>query len=71
MEIGPSEIHLEVEGTVYVTLQYGSASDMRNDIGASMGDDYPFEATVIVSSRDPKKFVQVREPRVDNSSFYE
>lgn len=71
VEIGPAQIHMEVEGTVYVTLQYGSGSDVRNDIGATMDDSYPFEATVIVSSIDPDKFEEVREPRVDNRSFYE
>ncbi|MBB3871665.1 hypothetical protein [Brevundimonas mediterranea] len=71
VEIGPEQIHLEVEGVVYVTLQYGSGSDVRRGDGATMDDSYPFEATVIVSSIDPEKFEEVREPRVDNRSFYE
>jgi hypothetical protein len=71
VEIGPYTIRFEVEGTVYVTLQYGSDSDMESGDGASMGDSYPFTAAVIADATNPAKFLEVLEPKVDNSSFFE
>lgn len=69
--IGPDEIRFGVAGTVYVTLQWGSGSDVRRGDGASMSDNYPFTATVITRAADPLKFEAVVDLTVDTSSFYE
>lgn len=71
VEIGLEVITLSVTGTVYVTLQYGSNSYVRNDIGAVMPDSYPYKAEVQVKTLAPTEFVGTIDVHVDNSSFYE
>jgi hypothetical protein len=70
-DIGPDEIRFSVGGIVYVTLHYGSGSDFRRGDGASMSDNYPFEASVITRTADPAKFEEIFDLKVDTSSFYE
>jgi hypothetical protein len=65
-------IAYRVTGIVEVDLQYGSGSDMANDIGFRSDDSYPYEATVTGSASDPMTLdaddVQIN---VDTRSFYE
>lgn len=65
------EIRFGVEGTVYVTLQYGSGSDFRRGDGATMTDNYPFRATVIAHAGEPERFDGVVDIDVDTRSFYD
>lgn len=65
-------IEYEVSGTVYVELQYGSDSDVENDIGARMPDSYPYSATMRSDVAAPKKILGDSVVlAVDNSSFFE
>ena len=61
-----------VSGNVYVRLQYGSNSDVRNDMGAVMSDSFPYEATLSAKVTDPTQpLTDSVALSVDNSSFYE
>lgn len=71
-KMGPTHIEYLVFGQVEVELQYGSDSDVQNDIGFRMADSYPYSAKI--SSRAANPFdihgtdVIVS---IDNSSFFE
>lgn len=59
-------------GTVYCELQWGSGSDMRNGIGASMSDSYPYEFTIHAKLNDLKSLELGDEGiTVDTESWYE
>jgi hypothetical protein len=65
-------IELAVDGTVYVELQYGSRSDIRNDMGAILSDAYPYTATMKARVIEPQLIIRDSvNLRVDNSGFYE
>jgi hypothetical protein len=70
VEIGPQEVKLDVRGTVYVELNYGSGSDFRRGDGASMRDKYPFSVEMVAAVTDLKPGI-VGRVTVDNSSFFE
>ena len=71
-EMDATTISYVVTGSVIVELQYGSGSDVANDIGFRMTDDYPYEATVECSIVDPLN-VDADDivVKVDTSNFYE
>ena len=59
-------------GTVYCDLQWGSGSDMRNGIGASMSDSFPYDFTIHSKLTDLKKLELGDEGiTVDTDSWYE
>ncbi|CTQ50725.1 hypothetical protein [Jannaschia donghaensis] len=61
-----------VTGEVEVELQYGSNSDVRNDIGFRMDDSYPYSAVITSNPAMPMEIQQKDiQLQVDNSSFYE
>lgn len=65
-------IELAVDGTVYVELQYGSGSDLRNDMGVVLSDSYPYTATMKARVREPQRIIRESVViSVDNSAFYE
>jgi len=70
-KLDSSEISYRVEGEVEVELQYGSGSDLRNDIGFVQDDSYPYVVTVTCAVARP---MEIRpddlEISVDNRSFY-
>lgn len=70
--LNSERIVYEITGEVEVELQYGSNSDVRNDIGVRLGDSYPYRATVISNAAAPMQ-IQAEDInlKVDNSSFYE
>ncbi|RYH00335.1 MAG: hypothetical protein EON58_00525 [Alphaproteobacteria bacterium] len=66
------EISYRVEGEVEVELQYGSSSDIRNDIGHVQDGSYPYVVTVTCSVAKPMAIrADDLNIRVDNRSFYE
>ncbi|MEM1040590.1 MAG: hypothetical protein AAGI12_14095 [Pseudomonadota bacterium] len=69
-DIDPKYVHLRVEGTVYVVLQYGSDGDRRRGDGASINDDYPFVIRMRAKV-DKLGELEAVDTEVDNSSFYE
>jgi hypothetical protein len=67
-----TEIVYGVTGNVYVELQYGSNSDVRNDIGFRTSDSFPYEAQVTAPIAEPEAIDAANiELTVDNSSFFE
>lgn len=65
-------INLVAKGMVYVDLQYGSGSDLRNDMGAVLSDSYPFTARMQSKAQSPREFIKdTVNVSVDTSSFYE
>ena len=70
--IGSCEIELVVHGTIAVTLQYGSDSDMDNDQGVEIDDAFPFNANLTIQMVRPLgKVATVESFQVDTQSFYE
>lgn len=67
-----AKISYRVTGQVEVELQYGSNSDVENDIGYREDDEYPYEATVTCAASAPMT-VRAKDIdlKVDNQSFYE
>lgn len=66
------KIGYEINGYVEVELQYGSNSDLRNDIGFLTRESYPYCAIVSVDVSDPFDIPPDHiELKVDTSSFYE
>jgi hypothetical protein len=72
LRVDDNFIHLVARGTVYVELQYGSGSDLRNDMGAVMSDSYPYTARMQSNARSPREiFKDTIDVAVNNRSFYE
>ncbi len=70
-DINESTIAIEGEGTVYCNLQYGSGSDLRNDIGMVMDHSFPmtFECTAPIS--DPSDIdLHPSDIKIDDSAWY-
>lgn len=67
-----TKIEYAITGQVEVELQYGSNSDVRNDIGFRQDDSYPYHAVIL---SNPAKPMEIRANditlQVDNSSFFE
>lgn len=65
-------IEYRITGEVEVELQYGSDSDVANDIGMRSDDSYPYKANVIANVAKPLDIdAQAIRLTVDTSSFYE
>jgi hypothetical protein len=50
--VGSQQITYEAEGTVDVTLQWGSNSDVRNGDGAELSENFPFKCQIDVPVDD-------------------
>lgn len=71
-QITAKKVLLSVYGEVEVGLQYGSNSDVENDIGYITSDSYPFKASISVRMERPLgKHAEVSSFIVDISSFYD
>jgi hypothetical protein len=67
-----TEIHYRITGEVEVELQYGSNSDVANDIGMHSGDSYPYRAKVSADAGKPLDInAEAVKISVDTKSFYE
>ena len=67
-----TQISYAIRGQVDVELQYGSDSDVRNDIGFRHDDTYPYRATVSSNATKPLEVDSSSvDLTVDNSSFFE
>lgn len=72
VDIGPKDLCIQVEGNIGVELQYGSSSDVRNDIGTVIPETFPFSATVKVAFTRPLgKKAKISNFKVDTSSWYD
>lgn len=67
-----TKIEYAITGQVEVELQYGSNSDVRNDIGFRQDDSYPYHAVILSNPAKPLE-IQPNDItlQVDNSSFFE
>lgn len=71
VDIGPTYLNLAINGNVSVELQYGSNSDVRNDIGVVMSDSFPFAASMQVQFKRPLgSEATISALRVDTSDWY-
>jgi len=70
LTIGPETITYRATGSLDVILQFGSDSDIRNDMGAEIPQTFPFFCDIEVSLSDPWEF-EWAEPRygVDVSAW--
>jgi hypothetical protein len=67
-----THIDYRITGEVEVELQYGSNSDVDNDIGMRSDDSYPYRAKVNAKAAKPLDIdTETIELTVDTSSFYE
>lgn len=60
--IGPDTITYRSAGSVNVILQFGSNSDIRNDMGAEIAQSFPFACDIEVSLSEPWN-LEWAEPR--------
>lgn len=67
--IGSAFITYGVAGHVYVDLSYGSKSDFRNDMGAEISTDFPFNMTTMAPVGNIGHF-QNATAQIDTSSWY-
>ncbi|MFN3625986.1 MAG: hypothetical protein ACK4TP_18275 [Hyphomicrobium sp.] len=69
--IGPGFVRYRATGSVSVTLQWGSNSDMRRGDGAELDESFPFECLFDVPLDDPRDLERVVVVSgVDTSSWY-
>lgn len=68
--IGADSVTYRVTGSIEVTLQWGSNSDVRNDNGAEVGQSFPFQCEFQLPADDPWN-LDPAEPKyfVDTSSW--
>jgi len=67
-----TKIEYRIAGEVEVELQYGSNSDVANDIGMRSDDSYPYKAKVVAEASKPLDIdAEAIRLTVDTSSFYE
>lgn len=72
MSIGTRFIHYKASGTVSVTLQWGSNSDMARGDGAELERGFPFECEFEVPIDDPRELSNATVTSgVDTSSWFE
>lgn len=70
-DIGPKGLSIKVEGSVGVEFQYGSSSDVRNDIGTVVSDSFPFSATARVAFVRPLGTkTKISNFKVDTSAWF-
>lgn len=65
-------VYLEVSGTLYVELQYGSGSDVRKGEGTTIDDSFPFACKMTCPTSDPSgKTLQLQgRLKANFDSFY-
>jgi len=70
--IGATEIEFLVHGSIGVELQWGSNSDVRNDNGAVMAENFPLSMKLRSSVDDPRAVEGVEDSlSVDTSDWYD
>lgn len=72
-KIESDEITIEAEGTIKVTLQYGSDGDLRRGDGHEMDDNFPFTSIIKIklAKKLEKSKVEIESYKVDTDSWYE
>ncbi|MGV6479148.1 hypothetical protein ACT2VT_003228 [Pantoea agglomerans] len=71
INIGAYSLNMEVEGTIYATLMYGSASDRRRGDGAEIPISFPVDSEIEVIFEKPLgSVINLNKFSVDISSWY-
>ena len=71
-KLDATHIDYRITGEVEVELQYGSNSDVENDIGMRSDESYPYKAKVMAEAAKPLDIdAGAIQLEVDTSSFYE
>lgn len=72
-KIESKSIKIETDGFVSVRLQWGSNSDLKNDIGAEMNTSFPFNCDIDVEINKSLEnaVIEIENFYVDTSSWYE
>jgi hypothetical protein len=72
-KIGSRFLEIEVSGYIDITQQFGSNSDLRNDIGFEMNSSFPFESLLFIELNEkfPASKVIIKKFDVDTDSWYE
>lgn len=69
--IDESYIHIRATGSVYVELQWGSNSDVKNDTGAVGSETFPLIAELTIDINDLSKVSVIESSiSIDTSSWY-
>lgn len=68
-QIGVDSIAYDAEGTVYVTLVFGSGSDQEKGDGATIAESFPFSCTLQGSVKRLQEISEVSDLDVDTSSW--
>lgn len=55
-EINNDTIEIEVEGSIAVVQQYGSSTDIKNEIGAIINSDFPYVCLICIEAFQPDEF---------------
>lgn len=71
--LGPKDITYRSTGSVSVILQYGSNSDLENDMGAKLCESFPFHCDIEVPIAEPRNLVlaKVKSCAVDVSEWHD
>lgn len=71
--LGSTILHIEADGTLDVRQQYGSNSDLKNDIGLQWNSSFPFPSklTIEITKDFPKNAINLDNFEVDTDSWYE
>jgi len=66
-------LEIEVLGHIDITQQFGSNSDLKNDIGFEMNSSFPFESLLYIELNDkfPNSKVTIKKFEVNTDSWYE
>ncbi len=71
-ELGSTQLLLQVDGVIDVRQQYGSNSDLANDIGFEWNTSFPFSSKVTMKfSAEFSKNADVEKFDVNTDSWYE
>lgn len=71
LSIDEAYIHIRATGSVYVELQWGSNSDVKNDIGAVGSETFPLIAELTIDINDLSKVSVIESSiSIDTSSWY-
>jgi len=71
LSLDADRIEYRIKGSVDVSLQYGSGSDRRKDMGAEIEESFPYDCTTLASASDPAKFDSEQTTmKVDTSSWH-
>lgn len=71
VSIGSTEVVISVHGNIEVELQWGSNSDVANDIGAVANESFPFHCTITSHTTAPEEIdIETDQLQIDTSEWF-